>query len=232
MARRHEELRSIQDDMNVANVMDAAGLEPLVAETEVVENISDAGHKYGLPTLPLPSNLHKDYRYDPVVKQITNLMMRHGKLAEAQRNMSHVLRHLRTSPAPAYNPARPLLPGAPPASHLPLNPVLYLTLALDSVSPLLRIRNQKGAAGGGMALQIPVPLGLRQRRRQAFMWLLDSAEKRVSKGSGKNQFATRIAEEIISIIEGRSSIWERRQGVHKIATAARINLKFSRRPGR
>ena len=80
--------------------------------------------------------------------------------------MALILQHLRTSPIPTINPQRPLLPGAPPPSHLPLNPILYLTLAIDSVAPLMRIRSQRGAAGGGVALQIPVPLGLRQRRRQ------------------------------------------------------------------
>jgi small subunit ribosomal protein S7 len=115
-----------------------------------------------------------------------------------------------------------------PPSHLPLNPVLYLTLAVDSIAPLLRIRSQRGAAGGGVALQIPVPLGLRQRRRTAFEWILDAASKRKSRGSGRDMFALRVAEEIVAIIEGRSSAWEKRTGIHKIATTARSNLGFGR----
>jgi len=119
-----------------------------------------------------------------------------------------------------------------PASHLPLNPILYMTLALDSVAPLLRLRSQRGAAGGGVALQIPVPLGLRQRRRQAFMWVLDAASKRKSRSSGKAMFATRVAEEIVAIIEGRSSAWEKRTGIHKLSTVARSNLNYAVRKGR
>src|SRR6195952_5168096 len=111
--------------------------------------------------------------------------------------MSFILNHLRTAPPPNTNPARPLLPGAPPASHLPLNPILYLTLAIDSVAPLLRIRSQKGAAGGGVALQIPVPLGQRQRRRTAVQWILTAASRRRDKGSGKGGFAQRVAEELV-----------------------------------
>ncbi|GAB7350370.1 hypothetical protein MBLNU459_g0997t1 [Dothideomycetes sp. NU459] len=190
---------------------------------------ASAGHKFPLPTLPLPSNAHKDYRYDPVVKQLTSLLMKDGKLSVAQTNMGLILSYLRTAPTPSYSPVRPLLPGAPPASHLPLNPTLYLTLALDSVAPLLRIRSQRGAAGGGVALQIPVPLGLRQRRRQAFMWVLDAASKRKSRSSGKAMFATRVAEEIVAIAEGRSSAWEKRTAVHKLATTARSNLSFGQR---
>ncbi|KAK4502101.1 hypothetical protein PRZ48_005524 [Zasmidium cellare] len=190
------------------------------------------GHKFPLPTMPLPSNLRKDYRYDPVVNQVTNLLMQDGKKSVAQRNMATILTILRTAPAPTYSEARPLLPGAPPASHLPLNPTLYLTLAVDSVAPLLRIRSQRGAAGGGVALQIPVPLGLRQRRRQAFEWILDAAVKRKSRGSGNDMFAQKVAEELIAVIEGRSSVWEKRQGVHRLGTAARANLNHRAVTGR
>jgi small subunit ribosomal protein S7 len=143
--------------------------------------------------------------------------------------MAFILNHLRTSAPPQTNPLRPLLPGSPPPSHLPLNPVLYLTLAIDSVAPLLRIRSQKGAAGGGTALQIPVPLGQRQRRRTAITWILDAASKKKSRGSGKNQFAQRVAEEIISVVEGRSGVWEKRGLIHKSGTSARANLMFGQK---
>ncbi|KAE8450880.1 hypothetical protein EG329_005320 [Mollisiaceae sp. DMI_Dod_QoI] len=184
------------------------------------------GHKYGLPDLPLPSNLNFKRRYDPVVNQVTNLIMKHGKKSVAQRNMSFILNQLRTAPPPTPNPARPLIPGSPPPSHLPLDPIGYLTLAIDSVAPLLRIRSQRGAAGGGAALQIPVPLGLKQRRRTAVQWILDAANKKKSRGSGKGQFAQRFADEIISVVEGKSGIWERRQLIHKTGTSARANLSY------
>lgn len=187
------------------------------------------GHNFPLPELPLPPRLMRKFRDEPIVTQLTKLLMRDGKLARAQRNMSHILTVLRTNPAPTYSATRLLLPGAPPASHLPLDPVLYLTLAIDSVAPLLRIRSQRGAAGGGVALQIPAPLGLRQRRRTAFSWILDAAEKRKSRGSGRLMFPTKVAEELVAIIEGRSAIWQRRDAVHKLGTSARSNLNFSLR---
>ncbi|MCJ1432914.1 hypothetical protein MMC27_002272 [Xylographa pallens] len=187
------------------------------------------GHKFGLPELPLQSNANMKHRYDPVIVQVTNLLMQDGKLSKAQTKMARILNYLRTTPPPTVNPSRPLIPGAPPASHLPLNPVLYLTLAIDSVAPLLRIRSQKGAAGGGVALQIPVPLGLRQRRRQAVMWILDAASKRRSAGSGKGMFAQKVAQELVSIVEGKSALWDRRGGIHKLAVSARSNLSTGRR---
>ena len=141
-----------------------------------------------------------------------------------------ILERLRTAAPPASDPRRPLIPGAPPTNHLPLNPILYLTLAIDSVAPLLRIRSQRGAAGGGVALQIPIPLNVRQRRRTAVMWILDVvAKKRTTKGSGRTMFAHKIADELIAIVEGRSGVWERRNAVHKLAIAARANLSFGRR---
>lgn len=43
------------------------------------------GHYFDLPALPLPPNSNLKHRYDPIVKQFTNLMMRDGKLSKAQR---------------------------------------------------------------------------------------------------------------------------------------------------
>ncbi|KAL9103585.1 MAG: hypothetical protein Q9163_001387 [Psora crenata] len=192
----------------------------------ISSSIQREGHVFGLPTLPLPSKMHLKRRYDPIVHQVTNLLMRDGKLSNAQRHMAMILERLRTAAPPSTNPQRPLLPGAPPPSHLPLNPVLYLTLAIDSVAPLMRIRSQKGAAGGGVALQIPVPLGLRQRRRIAVNWILDAVSKRRSKGSGRSMFANKVADELISIVEGKSGVWEKRGSIHRLGVNARANLGF------
>lgn len=183
------------------------------------------GAKYEIPSFPLPQGSNLKKRYDPLVEQFTNLLMRHGEKSKAQKSMSIILQQLRTAPIPTLNPDRPLIPGAPPPAHLPLNPVLYLTLAVDSIAPLMRIRLQKGAAGGGVALQIPVPLGQRQRRRMAIDWILTSA----SKGKGMNNFAQRVASELIKVVEGKSSVWERRNAVHKMSTVARSNLVLPRR---
>ncbi|KAF2261994.1 ribosomal protein S7 [Lojkania enalia] len=188
-----------------------------------------SGLKFEMPKLPLPKDGHVKHRYDDVVDQVTNLLMRHGRKSAAQRNMSLILQHLRTSPIPTVDPTRPLIPGAPPPSHLPLNPVLYLTLAIDSVAPLVRIRRMKGAAGGGAALEIPVPLGQRQRRRTAVQWILAQVSKRKSRGSGKGGLAQRMAEELVSVVEGRSAVWDRRNALHRVGVAARANIVMPKR---
>jgi small subunit ribosomal protein S7 len=86
------------------------------------------------------------------------------------------------------------------------------------------MKSLKGMAGGGQALQIPVPLALQRRRRTAVMWILDVCEKKVAPGSGKDMFARKFASEIISIVEGKSGVWTKRESVHKLAIAARSNL--------
>ena len=139
--------------------------------------------------------------------------------------MAMILNHLRTASPPTFSPKYPLLPGTPPASHLPLNPILYLTIAIDSVAPVVRMKSLKGQAGGGAALQIPIPMRLRQRRRKAISWILDAASKRRNRGSGRGQFPQKVAEEIISVMEGRSGIWERRGLLHKQGVSARANVK-------
>ena len=144
-----------------------------------------------------------------------------------------ILNNLRTMRPPTFNPEKPLLANAPPASHLPLNPIIYLTLAIDSVAPLLRIKSYRGLAGGGAALQVPVPLAVRQRRRMATKWILDVANKKIFRGTGRGGYAQKIAEELVAIVEGRSSVWDRRGSLHKLAVGARSNLsKLNIRGGR
>ena len=132
--------------------------------------------------------------------------------------MAFILDHLRTAPPPQYNPKRRLLPG-PPGPLLPLNPVLYLGLIVDSVAPLLKLRNQKGIVGGGVSVQVPAPLALRQRRRTAIKWIIDASEKRKD-----SQFAQRVANELFAVAEGRSGVWDKREQVHKLGVAGRSNI--------
>lgn len=214
------------------------------------EGLQGLGHKWPLPSRPYPDGFNHKKRYHPVIEQVSRLMMRDGKLATAQRvrgkmfqvffrlstrgvemltgpvlqNLAMAMNILRMSPEPTYNPQVPLMPGVPPASHLPLNPTMYLTVAMDSVAPLIKIVAIAGAGGGGRSLDMPRPLTVRQRRRRAFMWILEAAEKRQSKGSGRTQFPQRLAEEIIAVVEGRSGAWDKRKLIHKQGTAARANV--------
>jgi len=167
--------------------------------------------------------------------------------------MSAILSTLRTAPPPQLNPAfpgrtlllsdsansanppnpsnpfSPVSPSDPqPATHLPrstlpLHPIEYLTTIIDSIAPLVKIRQQKGLAGGGASLPIPVPLGVRQRRRQAIQWILSAAD-----GRKEIKLAERVAKTLVDIAEGRSSVWERRGMVHRLGVSARSNVRTGR----
>lgn len=106
-----------------------------------------------------------------------------------------------------------------PRAALPLHPVEYLTTIIDSVSPLVKIRQQAGLAGGGKSLPIPVPLGVRQRRRQAIQWILSAAENR-----REIKFSERVARELLRVADGTSGVWERRAMVHRLGVASRSNV--------
>ena len=111
-----------------------------------------------------------------------------------------------------------------PRPTLPLHPIEYLTTIIDSIAPLVKIRQQKGLAGGGASLPIPVPLGVRQRRRQAIQWILAAAD-----GRKEVNLAERVAKTLVDIAEGKSAIWERRSMVHRLGVSARSNVRSGNR---
>ncbi|KAF3054958.1 37S ribosomal protein S7, mitochondrial [Daldinia childiae] len=207
---------------NFLNAEAIAALEKAAANQGLYDD-DDEGLLFNMPDRVGKGQQLQD-RYHPVVEQVTKLLMKDGKLSQAQRNMAMILNYLRTTPAPKVSPLRPLLPGSPPADQLPLNPLLYLTLAIDSVAPLIRIRSLRGAAGGGQSLDLPQPMAARARRRIAVMWILDAVRRKRSAASGRAQFATRFAQELVAVVEGKSTVWDKRNSIHKLGTAARANL--------
>lgn len=150
--------------------------------------------------------------------------------------MSKILETLRTAPPPQTSASgtsgrllsdnrietghtiQPWLPR----DALSLSPIQYLTSVIDSVAPLMKIRQQKGVLGGGQSLPIPVPLRVKQRRRTAIKWILQSAEN-----NNDTYLADRVAKEIIKVANGTSSVWEKRAAAHRLAVSARSNVRNS-----
>lgn len=165
------------------------------------------GAKYPLPQLPLPSCSHLKHRYSTLLEQVTNFIMIGGRKAKARSLVDQILARLRTLPAPEPREGTPLLPGTPALSTLPLDPVQYLQTAIDSVSPLVKISMLKG--GGGTKQPVPYPLRLRQRRRFALTWISAAADKK----RDRLGFAERFADEVVAVVEGRSTAWEKRSQV-------------------
>ena len=80
------------DSTTFANLLSLGQLESIAAGGHGTDpvTVDTVGHRYGLPELPLPKNANFKYRYDPVVSQVTNLLMKDGKLSVAQRVGSSV----------------------------------------------------------------------------------------------------------------------------------------------
>jgi len=136
--------------------------------------------------------------------------------------MDDVLTILRTAPKPTGNVLagdRSMVANVPHEA-LPLSPIQYITAAIDSVAPLVKIRQQRGVLGGGANLPVPVPLSVKQRRRTAIKWILASADNRK-----ETKLAERVAKELINVAEGRSGAWDRRIMVHKLGISARANVR-------
>ena len=73
----------IQEDMSPGPQKKGSDSEASMAAVDETE-VETRGLKFGMPELPLPSHAHLKHRYDAVVQQVTNLLMRDGKLSVAQ----------------------------------------------------------------------------------------------------------------------------------------------------
>lgn len=135
---------------------------------------------------------------DPIIQYLTNMIMRHGRKARAQRIMSEALYlvHLQTRQ----------------------DPVALIKVTLEKMAPVLRLRRYTD--GGARAEMIPVPLNERQRLRHAWTWIVDASDKRPSKS-----FSVRLAEEILAASKGSGSGFDKKDQLHKAGIAARSFIK-------
>jgi small subunit ribosomal protein S7 len=136
---------------------------------------------------------------DSVVQHCTNMIMKDGKKAKAQRLMARALYIVKL--------------------QLRQDPVEVLKETLDKMGPLMQLKTYKTRVAKN--LTVPAPLNARQRNRRAFQWIIEGSEKRRSK-----DFAVRLGEEIISAYEGKSSGYEKRLQMHKAAMLHRAYIKL------
>lgn len=138
-------------------------------------------------------------KHDPVVQHCTNMIMKHGKKATAEKTMARALYIVRL--------------------QLRLDPIEVLKQTLDNMGPLMQLKTYKTRVAKNLV--VPQPLNQRQRNRRAFLWILEGSDKRRSK-----DFAVRLGEEIISAYEGKSSGYEKRLQMHKAAMLHRSYIKL------
>jgi small subunit ribosomal protein S7 len=82
--RRQDKLLS---GMQIGGSVDAVviGSGTSVMTNPPTQEPARSGVKFGLPALPLPSELNLHHRYDPLIEQFTGLLIQHGKKGVAQR---------------------------------------------------------------------------------------------------------------------------------------------------
>lgn len=64
---------------------ESIGLPPSMTFQDIKHELGGEGHKFGMPRTPLARTDHFKRRYDPVVEQLSKILMKDGKLATAQR---------------------------------------------------------------------------------------------------------------------------------------------------
>lgn len=138
-------------------------------------------------------------KVDPIVENFTNLIMKHGKKTLAQKIMTRALYivYLKTRK----------------------DPITILHETLDKMGPLVKTNVQK--TGTAKARIVPLPLTQRQRNRYAIKWILQGTKNKKSP-----DMSVRLAEEIISSYEGKSSGYDKMAQMHKLAMQNRAYIKL------
>lgn len=136
---------------------------------------------------------------DPVVQNLTHLIMRDGKKTRAQTQVSKALYMVYLK--------------------LRQDPVQVLYETLDKLGPLFHTKVK--LTGTAKSKTVPLPLNRRQRNRYAILWILEGAKKKKS-----SDFSVRLAEEIISAYEGKSSGYDKKLQLHKQAIAHRAYIEL------
>lgn len=98
-----DKIRNSAEHTSFANLL-ALGQIEAVASGGHASDVGISGSKFELPDLPLPSTSNLRHRYDPVVEQVTKLIMRHGKLSVAQKVGSSVFITLLLNLLPRVSP--------------------------------------------------------------------------------------------------------------------------------
>lgn len=58
---------------------------------------------------------------------------------------------------------------------------------------------------------------------------LDRCFEAEERGEWQEQFGTACGAGVISVIEGKSGVWEKRNAIHKLGVAARANIVLPKR---
>lgn len=134
-------------------------------------------------------------RTDPTLEFLTNLLMKDGKKAQAQRFTTRTLSLIST------------LTNS--------NPLPLIHDAIHRTAPLVKLQSKKQ---GGKSLQVPIALTKRQSERKALTWIIEASKKRPDR-----ELERRLASEFLAVVEGTSSAIAKKEEQHRVATVNRAN---------
>jgi small subunit ribosomal protein S7 len=172
----------------------AASSSFLPLTSTAVSSTESAARGYAVGSMPVKA--------DPVLDLFTNLIMKHGKKAEAQRHVSNILTLLQR------------------ATNSPPVPLFHKAIELSS--PQVRLLSMKKSA---KTVQSPRALNERQRTRTGIQWLLKAAERGRKGGIRRDD---RVAREVLAVIEGTSDVFKKLEEVHKASMLQRCVLLLIR----
>lgn len=134
--------------------------------------------------------------------QFVNLLMKDGKKAKAASVVHEALLVLK--------------------SNYPSDsPIDLLNKAVAKASPLLKLKSQKR---GSKSIQIPTPLTIKQQRRFGILWIIKGASKRSVRNTGKYVFGTKLAQEIIGVLQGSCFAIDKKKELYTHALVNKANL--------
>ncbi|KAJ1855074.1 hypothetical protein GGH12_001764 [Coemansia sp. RSA 1822] len=154
-----------------------------------------------IPEPTLSRHAMRYLRTDPLLSQLVNMIMRDGKKSRAERLVQTALLDIRR--------------------HTNTDPMRVLSDAINLACPLM---DTKSARQGSKVVQVPRALSLRQRRRRAIVWILDSADRR-----NERCFSMRLSGELQAIVNGTSGVLEKKLLLHKAVLANRSFIRTQTR---
>ncbi|KAJ2005544.1 hypothetical protein H4R26_001892 [Coemansia thaxteri] len=172
-----------------------------VMETILSNSPMEINHRIGVPEPLISAQDRLRLRNDPLLSQLVNMIMRDGKKMRAERFVQTALLDIRT--------------------HTNSDPYKLLADAIDMVAPLMDTRSSRM---GSKVIQVPRALNLRQRRRKAIVWILETAGRR-----NEREFHMRLSGELQAIVNGTSSILEKKLLLHKSVLLNRSHIRTTKR---
>jgi small subunit ribosomal protein S7 len=102
------------------------------------------------------------------------------------------------------------------------NPEVLFKKAIDNIKPVIMC---KSASTGAKLHRIPIPLNEKQSLLTAFKWFAKEMQKKKRPAA---PFEKRFSNEVLNVLEGKSSLLQKKAEVHKEALAhrAQVNMRW------